>query len=91
MLKVMIELVPHGQDASAKTLHELHIVNDGTGDNEVGHYSVFLDCDPRNPDMAMVPHTKIKNFWKPDGPIALTAQACERLIYEGIPYQEPAS
>lgn len=38
MLKVTIELVPHGVESKKETLCVMHIVNDGTGTPTSGNY-----------------------------------------------------
>lgn len=54
MLRVRVELVPHGVEAGTETLHEVFIGNDGTGyatgphEGGIGNYVVFLDQDPRD-------------------------------------------
>lgn len=43
MLRVRVELLPGGisQLPFPVTLSELHVVNDGTGDRDIGNYDVF--------------------------------------------------
>jgi hypothetical protein len=43
VLRVKIELVPHGIEDAKRTLTEVCIVNDGTGDADVGNYDIYLD------------------------------------------------
>lgn len=42
MLYVRIELWPGGQRENARLLQELTIVNDGDGDERIGHYDAVL-------------------------------------------------
>lgn len=40
MIRVTIELVPHGNEFLKKTLGEISIINDGTGTEKKGNYYV---------------------------------------------------
>lgn len=40
MLRVRIEIVPHGDESRSQQLAQIDIVNDGTGTNLNGHYDV---------------------------------------------------
>jgi len=42
MLKVIIEMHPFGSDSDKQCLSEIFIVNDGTGNRDIGNYSVFI-------------------------------------------------
>lgn len=42
MLKVKVELYPHGYVEGKQTLAELLIINDGTGTREKGNYNVII-------------------------------------------------
>lgn len=46
LLRVKVELVPHGIEEAATTLTEVCIGNDGTGGPAIGNYDVYLG-DPR--------------------------------------------
>lgn len=46
MLRVRVEIVPHGVEAAAEVLDERFIGNDGTGGRATGSYDVY-DADPR--------------------------------------------
>jgi hypothetical protein len=39
MLRVTIELVPHGVESMKRTIATARIVNDGTGDHSIGNYT----------------------------------------------------
>ena len=38
MLKVTIKLLPQGYSVNSKILKEMYIINDGTGDVDIGNY-----------------------------------------------------
>jgi len=45
MLRVKIELVPHGDESRAKTIGEMVIANDSTGTYENGNYQAVIAPD----------------------------------------------
>lgn len=67
MIRVKIEIVPHGIESAAEVLDEVVIANDGTGvatgENEGGwgNYEVFDGDFPRNVDY---PHMYASGFIK---------------------------
>ena len=42
MLKITVELIPHGDELQKRTIGELIIVNDGAGDDKKGDYNFRL-------------------------------------------------
>ena len=50
MLRVTIELVPHGIEDSKRTLHVLEISNDGTGDSRSANYVGTLNAEYTDPE-----------------------------------------
>ena len=46
MLRVRVEIVPHGIESAAEVLEERFIGNDGTGGHDIGSYDIY-DEDPR--------------------------------------------
>lgn len=38
MIRVTVELLPHGDETRKRTIGLMEIANDGTGDVETGHY-----------------------------------------------------
>jgi hypothetical protein len=46
MLRIKIEIVPHGVEELTTVLHTLYVGNDGKGNHSIGHYDVY-DEDPR--------------------------------------------
>lgn len=49
MIRVTIELLPHGKDAGKKVLGVLDIANDGSGTDEIGNYSGELHAEYTKP------------------------------------------
>ncbi len=69
MLRVRVELLPGGIPFPV-TLSELHVVNDGTGDRDIGNYDVF------GPDLSWR-IGRIEGFCRSLGCDALVARALE--------------
>ena len=44
-IRVTVELLPHGDESKAQVLGRLTIVNDGSGDDYVGHYAGVLEAE----------------------------------------------
>jgi len=42
MIRIKIELVPHGNEALTETLGKILIINDGSGNKEMGNYNYML-------------------------------------------------
>jgi hypothetical protein len=86
MLNVTIEkLSPQGRH---EKLAELHIVNDGTGDDLIGHYRVtHFSYRPDDPIMPFAPtdskHARVDSFPRNSGPLNLVAAALRAIGYEG--------
>jgi hypothetical protein len=38
MLRLILEIVPHGKEEDKKKIGEMVIINDSTGDNIIGNY-----------------------------------------------------
>lgn len=47
MLRVTIELLPHGDESLKEVVGLIDIVNDGSGDAETGNYDVMLHKTPK--------------------------------------------
>jgi hypothetical protein len=45
MLRITIELVPFGREAYKRTIAGINIINDGTGDVDIGNYKYELMDD----------------------------------------------
>jgi len=65
MLKVIVELHPHGDSRRRKRIAELVIANDGTGDHEIGNY-VVMDRRPRDAGLVLARvhgHQRLDGVW----------------------------
>ena len=60
MLKVTVELIPHGDEARTKQIGYMKIVNDGTGTHEVGNYTVDVDGE----EFKVNAFLRIDGVWK---------------------------
>lgn len=45
MIRVTVELLPHGSESGKRTLGTLDIANDGSGNEEFGNYSGVLHAE----------------------------------------------
>lgn len=45
MIRVTVELIPHGDESKARMLGVMEIANDGTGDLDIGHYDGTLHAE----------------------------------------------
>lgn len=73
MLRVTVELFPHGQVSQGKILKQVFIANDGTGTPELGNYHVYSYglCD-----------TYIKRHKREQSVLALVGKACSKMHNE---------
>jgi hypothetical protein len=46
MLRVRVEIVPHGEESQATDIAVVYIGNNGKGGRSIGHYDVYVS-DPR--------------------------------------------
>ena len=60
MLRVTIELVPHGDESRAKRIGEMIIANDSTGSYERGNYKAVIDADQWTGDG--IKHANLQNW-----------------------------
>lgn len=42
MLRLTLDLFPHGEESNQETLGVIEIVNDGTGTDDIGNYKIFF-------------------------------------------------
>lgn len=42
MLRVTIELLPHGREDNKKVIGIMEVMNDGSGTEEIGNYNIIL-------------------------------------------------
>lgn len=50
MIRITIQLLPHGDESRARTLGTMDIANDVTGDLDTGHYNGTLHAEYTGPD-----------------------------------------
>ena len=50
MIRVTVELVPHGIESRARKIGELRIANDGSGDRDIGNYTAVLHAEYTDED-----------------------------------------
>jgi len=63
VLKITIELIPHGEAEERKTIAEATITNDGTGDLAIGNY----DCEVFGLlDKKKGRKTRVEGFFRPN-------------------------
>ncbi len=49
MIRITVQLIPHGDPTNPRTLGVLDIENDGTGDDDTGHYNGELHAEYTGP------------------------------------------
>ena len=81
MLKVVIEIHPFGDETRKRTIGEVYIANDMTGDISTGNYKAWLTKDPRVSGLA--PDIKLKNFDRVLGAHELVRQILNKLSTSG--------
>lgn len=59
MIRVTVELVPFGVEKAKRTIATMEIVNDGTGDRELGNYVATIRETGRDPQ---VRHGRLRKF-----------------------------
>lgn len=82
MIRVTVEVVPFGVEQNAHTVGTVYIANDGTGDRDLGNYSVWLDVDPRGNRASNVHDTRMagfRRFKRADGYLACVERALYKL------------
>lgn len=50
MIRITVQLLPKGDEARARTLGSMDIVNDGTGSEELGNYDATLHAEYTPPE-----------------------------------------
>lgn len=81
MLKVVIEIHPFGDETRKRTIGEVYIANDMTGDISTGNYKAWLTRDPRKAPIE--PDVKLKNFDRNLGAHELVRQILNKLQAKG--------
>lgn len=68
MIRVIVELVPYGDEQRARVIGEASIVNDGSGDAETGHYYAKLRTDHAGnwieEERVLRNYSRRNGFWK---------------------------
>lgn len=62
MLRITVELIPHGRIHKKRTLGVLEISNDGTGSHERGNYTCSFDGKPEG-EYRVNDHARNLSFW----------------------------
>lgn len=81
MLKMLIEIHPYGDETKKRTIGELFIANDMTGDITNGNYKAWLNKDPRG--NCITPNVTLKNFDRNLGAHELVRQILNKLQANG--------
>lgn len=65
MIRVTVELLPHGDESRRRTLGTMEIANDGTGDQETGNYDAILRAEYTNGRVGRVTnfHRQHQSCW----------------------------
>lgn len=68
MLRITVELVPHGDEDRAKEIAQMVIANDGTGDPYLGNYEGWIGADEYTDEPAkfgiIKGHDRSKGVWE---------------------------
>ena len=74
MLKITIEVLPHGKKANRKVLGNATIINDSTGDEEIGNYdATVLGASP----------VRVEGFKRSDGVWKLLYKVLQEVYKDG--------
>ena len=77
MLRITVDLVPHGDEVRAHPIGEMIIANDGQGNNEFGDYVFVTYDEKRGTDFGT-----LKNFYRDNGIWELISQCIDRGTWE---------
>lgn len=78
LIRVTVELLPFGSEQERETLGQINIVNDVTGDLDVGNYDVTLVKHGR-----VVQHVRVLDHRRNDG----WGELLRRVLGEGLAQQ----
>ena len=88
-LRVTIDLVPSGVEQHKQTLFEFYIINDGTGNNRIGHYysrgTVWQHAIWPKERQGL----RIQNYPRGNGALGLTHMFIGQLLAQVIPEPNP--
>lgn len=79
MLRVTIDILPHGSEEQRETLKVIDIVNDCTGNFTTGNYMVEM----RDEDLCEESRTRVVRHKRADGCVALVAKVLKKLSNQG--------
>ena len=80
MLRVTIELIPHGNELLKKTLGEISIINNGRGNEERGYYDVrVVDFENQRKETGF-----IYNFYRKKGFWSLLKEVLKAIDYTEV-------
>ena len=74
MLRITMEIVPHGDEIYAKKLADMIIVNDGTQSVDIGNYDIVI----RNHTNVKTYQFEIKNYSRKEGFLDLISLALNK-------------
>lgn len=80
MLRVTIELIPHGIETQAKTIGVVEIINDGTGNQQAGNYNVTASHAGKYFGRSgLFKKGSVKNFYRELSPYRLLSRALKAI------------
>lgn len=87
MLKLTLEVIPFGKDELKKTLGIVEIINDGTGDHELGNYTIYVDPDNGGDKFTIKKFIRSRGAWELVGE-ALSEKEAREFALEMRNYQQ---
>ena len=79
MLKVTVEILPHGYDDEREVIGEMTIINDGTGNRLMGSYDIEAN------EAGKETHGRITNYFRAQSLWKLLGEAMEEVEYNEMP------
>ena len=64
MLRITIDVIPFGYKEQMKTLGIMEIINDGSGNIELGNYTVYINPDERGDKFRIEKFVRKRGFWE---------------------------
>jgi hypothetical protein len=80
MIKVAVELWPHGRSDQAEEIGLAFIINDGSGDDQRGNYEVVFTSPAKDMQPASLRTVRISGFDRRRDVWSLLHQALDRLM-----------
>jgi len=82
MLRLTLEIVPHGIESRKRTVGTLHIINDGSGTIETGNYTGILRTDDPSDER----HGRVEEYPRLSKPVwSLVGAFLELFGFTGYP------